>query len=121
MGAGQSASSEGTMAAKQLIQKAIASNPVYMISSPWCPFCRKAKQALDEVGAAGKYTVQELDQLTPDQGSAAEWKEAMRALIGKSSVPQVFIAGEHIGGGDETAAAKRSGQLEAKLKAAGVI
>ena len=109
------------MAAKSLIQKAIASNKVYMISSPWCPFCAKAKSALDQAGASGKYTVQELDQLSGDQGSAGDWKMAMRDLVGKTSVPQVWVGGNHVGGGDETSAALRSGQLQVMLKEAGVI
>ena len=34
---------------------------------------------------------------------------------GRTSVPQIFINGEHIGGSDEMAALDRAGKLDPKL------
>jgi glutaredoxin 3 len=34
---------------------------------------------------------------------------------GRTSVPQIFINGEHIGGSDDLAALERAGGLDAKL------
>ena len=39
----------------------------------------------------------------------------MKKLVGQRSVPQVFIAGKHLGGGDDTVAAAKNGQLEKML------
>ena len=45
----------------------------------------------------------------------------MRELTGAKSVPRVFIDGKCIGGGDETAAAHKSGKLEKWLREAGAL
>src|SRR5206468_3111001 len=39
----------------------------------------------------------------------------IRRAGGRTSVPQIFINGEHIGGSDELAALDRAGELDAKL------
>jgi glutaredoxin 3 len=41
--------------------------------------------------------------------------EMVRRAHGRTSVPQIFIDGEHIGGSDELAALDRAGKLDAKL------
>ena len=42
-------------------------------------------------------------------------QQAMAKKAGRSSVPQVFINGQHIGGCDDTMAAHDSGKLQALL------
>jgi len=67
---------------------------VAMLSFTTCPFCRKAKDYLDERGIA--YSVMELDELEGNQGNE------IRAILGKktkrTSVPSIFIDGTYIGG-----------------------
>jgi len=41
--------------------------------------------------------------------------EMIRRAGGRTSVPQIFINGEHIGGSDELVALDRAGALDAKL------
>ena len=41
--------------------------------------------------------------------------EMIRRASGRTSVPQIFIDGEHIGGSDDLAALDRAGKLDAKL------
>ncbi len=41
----------------------------------------------------------------------------MAARVGKSTVPQVFIGGQHVGGCDDTMAAYSNGTLENMLSA----
>ena len=41
--------------------------------------------------------------------------EMIRRAGGRSTVPQIFIDGEHIGGSDEMAALDRAGKLDPKL------
>lgn len=43
-------------------------------------------------------------------------QQALAKYIGRSTVPQVFINGEHIGGSDDTVAAHRNGRLVKLLK-----
>ena len=70
----------------------INDNPVLMFSFTTCPFCVKAKGVLDGMNA--KYTVVELD-VDPD-GKAI--RAEMGDLIGRTSVPAIWIGQEFVGG-----------------------
>ena len=45
----------------------------------------------------------------------------MQQVTGSRTVPRVFIGGECIGGGEETRAADRGGQLLGMLETAGAL
>ena len=45
--------------AKAFCDEKIASTDIFMISKSYCPFCTKAKKALDSIGA--KYEVLEIE------------------------------------------------------------
>ena len=67
---------------------------VQMFSFTTCPFCRRAKDYLDEKGIS--YDAMELDELPDNQGNE------IRAVLGKktrrTSVPSIFVKGTYIGG-----------------------
>jgi glutaredoxin 3 len=42
--------------------------------------------------------------------------QAVQKLVGRRTVPQVFINGIHVGGADDTIAAHQSGRLKKLLK-----
>ena len=46
-------------------------------------------------------------------------QRALNKLTGRSTVPNVFIKGESIGGGDETCALRRTGKLVPMMQQAG--
>lgn len=69
----------------------IAKPSVSIITKPGCPFCAKAKALLKEKG----YTFEEI-VLGRDASTIS-----VRAITGKTSVPQVFIGGQYIGGSDD--------------------
>lgn len=96
---------------KEIVDRAIAENAVMVFSKSYCPFCTKAKRALDTVLPKGKYTVMELDTRS-DCGAIQDY---LLDITGGRSVPRVFVAGKFIGGGDETDALARSGQLKQLL------
>lgn len=64
---------------------------VSIITKPGCPFCAKAKALLKDKG----YTFEEI-VLGRDASTIS-----VRAITGRTSVPQVFIGGKHIGGSDD--------------------
>lgn len=72
----------------------VTDNKVAMFSFTTCPFCRKAKDVLDEKGIS--YTSLELDELEGNRGNE------IRAMLGRktkrTSVPSIFIGGNYIGG-----------------------
>merc|ERR1712227_173062 len=87
----------------------IANNEIVMFSKTFCPFCTKAKKALDSVGA--KYKVIEIE----NRQDMAAIQDYLLKKTGGRSVPRVFIHGVFYGGGDETAAGARNGDLKKKI------
>src|SRR5205823_3012729 len=76
-------------------------------AADWCGYCARARRLLDAKGVA----VEEIDvEAVP--GAQAE----MLARCGRSSVPQIFIGDEHIGGADELDALEAAGRLDPMLK-----
>ena len=47
-------------------------------------------------------------------------QEALQDLSNQRTVPNVFVAGKHVGGCDDTLAEIASGKLQERLKSAGV-
>ena len=82
-----------------------------MFSKTYCPYCTKAKNALKKVLGDTAYLLIELDQRDGEEPSSDEIQAALGKLTGASSVPRVFIGGQFIGGGDDTAAKAASGEL----------
>jgi len=79
---------------------------IEIYTTPFCGYCARAKGLLDDKGAA----YEEMDVMM-DEKKRAEMRERTR----RSTVPQIFINGQHIGGSDELAALERAGELDALL------
>jgi glutaredoxin 3 len=79
---------------------------VEIYTTPFCGYCARAKGLLDRKGAA----YDEVDVMGDDQ-KRAEMRERAR----RTTVPQIFINGRHIGGSDELAALEAAGKLDALL------
>ncbi len=82
---------------------------VEIYTQAWCPYCTRALNLLERKGVA-------IREIAAPPGSAAR-AEAARRSAGRSSVPQIFIDGRHIGGSDELDALNRAGELDALLSA----
>jgi glutaredoxin 3 len=76
-------------------------------TTPFCGYCARAKALLSKKGVA--FT--EVD-LYAEPGRR---KEMLERAGGRTSVPQIFIDGEHIGGSDDLLALDRDGELDRKL------
>lgn len=81
---------------------------IEIYTSAWCPYCARAKALLDRKGAAYR-------EIDAPAGSEARAESLRRT--GRTSVPQIFIAGKHIGGSDDLAALDRAGGLDPLLQA----
>jgi len=103
------------MGVKEDIQKTVQENCVVMYSKSTCPYCVKARKALESTGV--QYLEIDLNSLS----NTAAYQDALQDITGKRSVPRVFIGGKCIGGGDETAAAAASGDLLRLLQEAGAL
>lgn len=80
---------------------------VEIYATMFCPFCHRAKRLLEAKGVA----YDEVD-VTMSPGKRREMTERAG---GRSSVPQIFIDGVHIGGSDELHALEADGKLDPLL------
>jgi len=80
---------------------------IEIYTQPWCPYCARAMNLLNGKGAAFK-------EIDAPQGSA-ERAESVTRSGGRTSVPQIFINGTHIGGCDDIMALEQAGKLDALL------
>jgi glutaredoxin 3 len=90
---------------EKFVKTTISNNKIAIFSKSYCPYCARAKNVFKELNVT-PYVV-ELD-LRDDGG---EIQQALSILVGRRTVPQVFIDGKHIGGSDDTLEAYQSGQL----------
>ena len=79
---------------------------IEIYTTPWCGYCARAKALLEKKGAAFEET---------DVMEDAVKRTEMRERSKRTTVPQIFINGEHIGGSDELAALEQAGKLDPLL------
>ncbi|CBZ50764.1 hypothetical protein NCLIV_038390 [Neospora caninum Liverpool] len=94
----------------------IQQHKVVVFSKSHCPYCRRAIEVLQSVKAKDVHVEQIED--SPYMDAIQDY---MKQKTGARSVPRVFIGGEFLGGGDDTARAKADGTLVEKLRAAGAL
>ena len=82
---------------------------IEVYTQPWCPFCSRALNLLTKKGA----TFQEINAPhgTPERADSER-------RSGRSTVPQIFIDGRHVGGCDDLLALDRAGKLDGMLRTA---
>lgn len=83
--------------------------PVKLYSTPYCPYCIRAKQLLDhkrvpytDIDVAGDPTL----------------RNEMMVLSGRHTVPQIWIGEQHVGGYDDLALLEHQGRLDELLQGA---
>ena len=76
---------------------------VELYTGALCPYCSSAKKLLKNKGVE----FQEIDVTFKPR-----LRKEMTARSGRSSVPQIWINGQHVGGCDDLYALERSGELD---------
>lgn len=76
-------------------------------TQPLCPYCARAKALLTQKAVA-------FHEINAPQGSA-EREESIKRSGGRTSVPQIFINGQHVGGCDDLLALDSRGELDKLL------
>jgi glutaredoxin 3 len=82
---------------------------IEIYTQPWCPYCARAVSLLSAKAVAFR-------EIDAPHGTA-EREASIRRSGGRTTVPQIFIAGRHIGGCDELVALDRAGKLDPLLHA----
>ncbi len=82
---------------------------VEIYTKTFCPYCWRAKHLLDGKGV-------EYREIAVDFGGETREQMIQRAN-GRMTVPQIFIAGRHIGGCDDLVTLEREGRLDELIAA----
>jgi glutaredoxin 3 len=80
---------------------------VEMYTTMFCPYCTRARTLLRNKGVP----FVDIDILEQPERRA----EMIQRAGGRSTVPQIFIDGAHIGGCDDLVALDRAGELDPRL------
>lgn len=82
---------------------------VEIYTKSFCPYCVRAKALLASKGIA-------FTEVAVDLGGQPR-QEMIERAGGRTTVPQVFIDGRHVGGCDDLFALERAGRLDEMLAA----
>ena len=77
----------------------------------YCPYCQDAKELLSRKGVV----FHEIDA----SGNREVRKQMIERANGRSTFPQIFIGGAHVGGCDDLYALDEAGELDKLIKASG--
>ncbi len=81
---------------------------IILYTKNWCPYCASAKRLLTQKGAG--FTEIDIER-QPEKRA-----EMIEKVGGRTTVPQIFINGRHIGGSDDLHALHHQGQLDPLLQ-----
>ena len=81
---------------------------VEIYTKVFCGFCSRAKRLLDAKGVA--YEEYDITMGGPKRA------EMLQRSNGRTTVPQIFIDGRHVGGSDDLYELERNGQLDGLLE-----
>ena len=73
-----------------------------------CPYCARAMRLLEEKGV--DYEEFEINSMPGKR------EEMLERAPGRTTVPQIFINGRHVGGSDDLAELESSGRLDPMLE-----
>ena len=77
---------------------------IEIYTKAFCPYCWRAKQLLEAKGV-------EYREIAVDYGGELRQQMIDRAK-GRTTVPQIFIREQHVGGCDDLMALERAGRLD---------
>ena len=83
---------------------------IEIYTQPGCGYCQRAMRLLDDKGVPYR-------EINAPHGSPARAEAAARSG-GRTTVPQIFIGTQHVGGCDDLVALDRAGRLDGLLQAA---
>jgi cysteine synthase len=90
--------------------------PVVMFALEWCEFCWSARKLFERYGIA--YRAVAVDSVEYQQGNrGGKLRTALRERTGWTTLPQIFVGGEFIGGSTDLFDECLKGRFQERLKA----
>jgi cysteine synthase A len=105
--------------AEKFFDEIVRNEPVVMFALEWCEFSWSVRKLFAKLGI--EYKSVDLDSVEYQEGDRGGKVRAVLAARTKTkTIPQVFIAGEHIGGCTETFDIWNNGSMRRRLEANGI-
>jgi len=107
--------------AVQFVEQAVSEpqQPVVLFALEWCEFCWAVRKLFKKLEVP--YRAVDLDSVEFQQDDlGGKIRAALKARLGLSTIPQIFVGGSHVGGATDLFSALSDGRLEAMLKRSGV-
>ncbi len=100
-----------------IVEDALA--PIVIFSLEWCEFCWSAVKLFQALEV--DYRTVHIDSRECRQyGTTQEIQRALAACTSSSTIPQIYVAGEHLGGCTQTFKAFQNGTLQLKMAYTGI-
>jgi len=105
--------------AAAFVTNVIRDEPVVLFALEWCEFCWSVRRFFARLGIA--YRSVDLDSVAyQEDDRGGRIRAVLAARTGAHTIPQIFVAGEHIGGCTELFEAWRSGAVQRLLDGRGL-
>ena len=105
--------------AETFVESVINDEPVVMFALEWCEFCWALRKLLAALGV--EYRSIDIDSVEYQENDrGVKIRQALTERIGSPTIPQVFVAGEHLGGCTDVVEAFEAGALIEMFEKAGV-
>jgi cysteine synthase A len=104
--------------ARAFVEEAITGDTVVLFAHQWCEFCWSVRNMFKAYGV--EYRSVDMDSAELAEGGwGGQIRAALNERTGMVTVPQVFVAGEFVGGATEIFDAWREGKAQSLLDGAG--
>ena len=104
---------------RRFVDEVIRDEPVVMFALEWCEFCWSVRKLFARLGI--EYRSVDLDSVEYQRNDlGGKIRSVLAARIGATTIPQIFVAGELIGGCTETFDSWRDGSMQQRLAAASI-
>jgi cysteine synthase A len=105
--------------ARQFVEDVIAREPIALFALEWCEFCWSVRKFFARLGV--EYRSIDLDSVAYQKDDLGGRIRAVLAeRLGTRSIPQIFIAGQHIGGCMDLFTSWREGSLQRRFDEHGI-
>jgi cysteine synthase A len=105
--------------AERFVRETVESQPVVVFALEWCEFCWSVRKLFAKLGI--EYHSVDLDSVEYQGGDrGGKIRAVLAEQTGATTIPQIFIDGEHVGGCTDLFDAHGDGTMLRKLDAIGV-
>jgi len=117
--AAAAAHSELDFDTRRWVTELIRNEPVVLFALEWCEFCWSVRRLFAAAGIPHRtIALDSAEHRATDRGGRI--REVLAAMTGASTIPQIFIGGEHVGGSTDLFRGWRAGSIQRRLVDKGI-